>query len=83
MLKSEFIATKERNKMLIQTLEQMEQIVSKTSFLSWDGWSVIEMSPSAKGSSSIHGAFSQGKWYLKRTFTPSRQGWEIPNRYVK
>lgn len=69
--------------MLIQTLEKMEQIVSKTSVLSWDGWSVIEMLPSEKGRSSVNGSFSQGKWYLKRTFTPSRQGWEIPNKYVR
>jgi hypothetical protein len=69
--------------MLVNTLEKMEQIVSTTSVLSWDGWSVIEMTPSEKGRSSAQGAFSQGKWYLKRTFTPSRQGWEIPNKYVR
>lgn len=69
--------------MLVSTLEKMEQIVSTTSVLSWDGWSVIEMTPSEKGRSSVQGAFRQGKWYLKRTFTPSRQGWEIPNKYVR
>lgn len=69
--------------MLVDSLEKMEQIVSKASVLSWDGWSVIEMYPSEKGSSTVNGAFHQGKWYLKRTFSPSRQGWEIPNKYVR
>ena len=69
--------------MLVNTLEKMEQIVSTTSVLSWDGWSVIEMLPSEKGRSSSQGAFRQGKWYLKRTFASSRQGWDIPNKYVR
>lgn len=69
--------------MLINSLEQMEQIVSKTSVLSWDGWSVVEMYPSEKGRTSTNGVFHHGKWNLKRSFIPSRQGWEIPNKYVR
>lgn len=68
--------------MLVKSLEQMEAIVSKSSVLSWDGWSVIELQRSEKGRTSERGVYVNNKWHLKKVFSPSRMGWEIPNKYV-
>ena len=68
--------------MIVASLEQMEQIVSKSKFLSWNGWSVVETYPSDKGRSSVNGSYKNNKWNLVKTFEPSRNGWEIPSKYV-
>lgn len=78
-----FISTKGSN-MIIKDLEQMEQIVNNNKkVLSWDGWSVVEMYPSEKGRSAVNGAYKNNKWFIKKVFTPSQVGWEIPNKYVR
>ena len=61
----------------------MESIVASNKVLSWDGWSVVEMYPSEKGRTATNGAYSNGKWYMKKVFTPTRTGWDIPNKYVR
>ena len=68
--------------MIINSLEHMETIVSNSKTLSWDGWSVVEIYPSDKARSSVNGVYQNGKWNMKKTFTPSRKGWEIPSKYV-
>jgi hypothetical protein len=78
-----FINTK-GNKMIIKDLNQMEKIVNNNKkVLSWDGWSVVEMYPSEKGRSAVNGAYKNNKWFIKKVFTPSQLGWEIPNKYVR
>ena len=69
--------------MQIKSLDQMETIVEKNSILSWDGWHVVEMYVSDKGATSKFGAYKNGKWHLKKVFTPSQNGWDIPDKYVK
>lgn len=68
--------------MIIRSLDRMEKIVSYNKKLSWDGWDVIELTQSDKGRLSTAGSFINGKWYIKKTFSPSRDGWDIPNKYV-
>ena len=63
--------------MIVDNLEVMESIVSDNKKLSWDGWDVIEMTQSDKGRLSTTGA-----WYIKKIFSPSRDGWNIPTKYV-
>jgi hypothetical protein len=78
-----FINTK-GSKMIIKDLNQMEAIVNNNKkVLSWDGWSVVEMYPSEKGRSAVNGAYKNNKWFIKKVFTPSQVGWEIPNKYVR
>jgi hypothetical protein len=70
--------------MIVKSLNQMETIVKKNEkFLSWDGWSVVEMYPSDKGRTAVNGTYKNNKWYVKKLFIPSRLGWEIPNKYVR
>lgn len=73
---------KEYKMKTIDSLEQMETIVSKNKNLSWDGWNVVEMSRSDKAITSKYGALKNGAWYLKKIFVVSRSGWEIPDKYV-
>jgi hypothetical protein len=56
--------------------------VSKSKFLSWDGWTVVETIPSEKGFYSKFGVYKNGKWQMKKEFIPSIKGWEIPDKYV-
>jgi hypothetical protein len=67
----------------INSLEKMEEIVSNNNNLSWDGWDVIEMVRSDKAFTSKQGALKNNAWHLKKTFVVSRDGWEIPDKYVR
>lgn len=69
--------------MVINSLEQMENIVSKNKSLSWDGWDVVELIQSPTAWSKPNGAFVKGSWYFKNTFTIAKDGWSIPNKYVR
>lgn len=67
----------------VNSLEKMETIVSKNSNLSWDGWDVVEMIKSDKAFTSKYGALKNNAWHLKKIFVVSRNGWEIPDKYVR
>jgi hypothetical protein len=66
----------------INSLEKMEKIVSKNNLLSWDGWDVVEMIKSDKAFTSKFGVLKNNSWHLKKIFVLSRNGWEIPDKYV-
>jgi hypothetical protein len=68
--------------MQIKSLEKMETIVKNNKFLIWDGWTVVNSYPSEKGRTSPQGAFVNNKWHLQRRFTPSQNGWDIPDKFV-
>ena len=68
--------------MQIKSLEKMESIVAKNKSLSWDGWTVISSYQSDKGRTSKFGAFVNGKWHIQTRFTPSTNGWDIPDKLV-
>jgi hypothetical protein len=69
--------------MIISSLEKMEEIVEKSKFLHWDGWTVISAYPSKKASTSKYGAYINNQWQLQRRFEPTEIGWEIPERFLK
>jgi hypothetical protein len=66
----------------INSLEKMEKIVSQNNLLSWDGWDVVEMIKSDKAFTSKSGVLKNNSWHLKKIFVLSRNGWEIPDKYV-
>ncbi len=68
--------------MIIQTLEQMEQIVYKNKNLFWDGWTVVNKYKSEKAKTSKYGIYINNSWYMSQRFEPSRNGWDIPERLV-
>ena len=49
----------------------------------WDGWTVVNSYPSKKGSTSQYGAYVKGEWHLQRRFEPTKNGWDIPERFIK
>jgi hypothetical protein len=68
--------------MQIKSLEKMESIVKNNKDLSWDGWTVINSYLSEKGRTSKFGAYINGKWHIQNRFTPSTNGWDIPDKFV-
>ena len=70
--------------MLVKDLEVMEDIVSQHKELSWDGWNVVELTPSATAMLKKNGAYlrDKGSWFIKNVFSPSAEGWSFPNKYA-
>lgn len=69
--------------MFITDLNKMEKIVSTSSDLAWDGWDVVKYTPSHSGMFSPDGVYKDGKWYKKKTFPITQDGWDIPNSIGK
>jgi hypothetical protein len=67
--------------MIIKSLNTMEKIVNKNENLIWNGWDVIDLKESEIARTSPLGIRVKNKWYLHRTYSPSRIGWDIPNKY--
>jgi hypothetical protein len=67
--------------MVIKSLDKMESIVKKNKELFWVGWNVVERKRSDLGRTSPSGIRVNNIWYLQKIFTPSRDGWDIPNKY--
>ena len=65
--------------MIINSLEQMENIVSSKSDLSWDGWNVVRHTESSNGMYSVCGEFKDGRWTKKKVFPLKENGWIISN----
>ena len=80
MLKLESLGTK-GVKMIIKDLTAMEKIVAKNSNLKWVGWDVLELKKTNLGRTDVNGIRIKDQWYIQKTFTPSRNGWEIPGKY--
>lgn len=68
--------------MLIRSLETMEDIVKNNKTLAWNGWDVIQYTPNPTAWRKSDGAFINGKWYTRKTFVLTTDGWEIPNKIV-
>lgn len=69
--------------MIVKSLEQMEKIVSQNKSLSWDGWNVVELTKSPNAVFKAEGAYVNGSWHIKNIFSANRDGWSIPNKYVR
>lgn len=67
---------------MIKTIEEMQKIVDKFDDLSWVGWDVIELKYSPSAVTNVKGVFHNNKWYIKNTFVVSKDGWDIPKKYV-
>jgi hypothetical protein len=69
--------------MIVTDLDLMEQIVKSNSSLSWDGWNVVELKKSPTAMFKQNGMYKNGSWHIKNVYSPSRDGWRIPNKYVR
>jgi hypothetical protein len=69
--------------MVIRTIEEMENVVSKTKGLFWDGWSVVARVKTDKARTSKFGVCIQGVWYMEQRFEPGDSGWTIPEKILQ
>ena len=69
--------------MIIKELEHMESIVKKNKSLSWNGWDVVHTFHSDKARTSAMGVFKDNTWKMQKIYSPMRQGWDIPNKFVE
>lgn len=67
---------------IVSSLEKMSDIVKNNKTLMWDGWSVVQVIPSNKARTSIHGKYLNNQWVLVKRFDPSRVGWDIPEKIL-
>ena len=67
--------------MIVKELEVMEKIVSKNRDLMWSGWDVLELKKTNLGRTDANGIRIKNNWFIKKTFSPDRNGWDIPNKY--
>jgi hypothetical protein len=70
-------------KMVVASLEKMEEIVSKNKSLSWDGWNVVELIKTSGALYKPNGVKINGVWYIKNIFNAESYGWKVPSRYVE
>lgn len=67
--------------MIIKSLNTMEKIVAKNKNLFWRGWDVIDLKESNMAKTATNGIRVGDKWYIHKKYSPSRDGWDIPNKY--
>jgi hypothetical protein len=67
--------------MIVKSLEVMEKIVSKNRDLMWSGWDVLELKKTNLGRTDANGIRIKDNWFIKKAFSPDRNGWDIPNKY--
>jgi hypothetical protein len=66
---------------IVKNLEVMEKIVSKNRDLMWSGWDVLELKKTNLGRTDANGIRIKNNWFIQKTFSPDRNGWDIPNKY--
>jgi hypothetical protein len=67
--------------MFIKSLNTMEKIVAKNNNLFWRGWDVVDLKESDIAKTSPKGIRVKDKWYIHKVYSPTRFGWDIPNKY--
>lgn len=65
--------------MLVNNLNQMEKIVDSSSQLEWDGWDVVTYTASNSAMLAKDGVYRDGKWYKKKVFPLTENGWNLPD----
>jgi hypothetical protein len=69
--------------MLIKSLEKMETVVENNKFLSWDGWTVVELKKADMAWMKPNAKFIKGEWFIANRFDVNEDGWNIPANLVK
>lgn len=69
--------------MLIRSLETMEDLVSKSKSLAWDGWTVVSLKPAVGKTNATNVVKIRNKWYVEQRFEVSEEGWNIPDKLLE
>jgi len=67
---------------LIDSLEDMENIVSSNAALSWDGWTVVYSRPKVSAYMHKDAAFIDGRWHMCKRYDVAENGWVLPTSLV-
>jgi len=70
-------------KMLVKSLEKMEDIVSKNKSLSWEGWNLVELINKPSAAYKQNSVMFNKVWYIKNIFTVDHYGWKVPKKYTE
>lgn len=69
--------------MKIFKIEDAERIVQSVPNMSWEGWDIVYKYEDANGFSDKNGVFIDNKWHVQKSFKAQKDGWEIPDKYIK
>jgi hypothetical protein len=69
--------------MKINSLEEAETIVENNDSLSWIGWDIVQLSKSPTAWMKPQGVFKNGEWYIQKNYNLSKNGWELPDKFVR
>jgi hypothetical protein len=69
--------------MLITNYEYAEKIVNENKNLSWEGWNILEVTPSNNAEFNKEGKIIDGNWAFVKTYQLTESGWEVPKKYVR
>ena len=68
--------------MLIKSFKQMENIISNSKNMSWNGWTVVILEDT-DGYFTKNGVFVDGRWQKQYSFNMLEYGvWNIPDRFI-
>jgi hypothetical protein len=69
--------------MKISSLEEAETIVENNNSLTWDGWNIIQLTKSPTAWMKPEGIYKDGLWYIRKQYSLSAEGWELPGKLVR
>lgn len=58
-------------------------IVESNSNLYWDGWKIVDFKKDFKAEFSPNGIRLNNQWGFCRIYEADRDGWKVPQKYVK
>lgn len=69
--------------MITINYEQAHAVVENNRFLRWEGWDIVDFKYDAAAEYDKRGSRYNGRWGFEKRFTPDRDGWKVPKRYVR
>lgn len=69
--------------MITINYEQAHRVVENNKFLHWDGWDIVDFKLDSAAEYDKRGSRYKGRWGFEKRFTPDRNGWKVPQRYVR
>jgi len=68
--------------MIINTIEDMDNIIASNPSLSWSGWDVVYKKQDDYATYLYTGVFENGQWHNRVVFPLTSTGWDIPEGYL-
>jgi hypothetical protein len=69
--------------MITVNYDEAHRIVENNRFLKWDGWDIVDFKASAAAEFDKNGVRRNNRWGFENRFSPDKDGWKVPKRYVR